>query len=377
MLDHYVIKDKKKLRCGYTTGSCAAAATKAATQMLLSGEKLEVVGLTTPSGIKLLLDVEEVRWQKESVTCAIRKDAGDDPDVTHGMLVFATVSKREAGIVIDGGIGVGRVTKPGLDQPIGAAAINSTPRRMIQEAIEAICLEHAYTGGIEVILTLPEGVERAKKTFNPRLGIEGGLSILGTTGIVEPMSEKALIETIHIEMRQQVEQGKKNLIVTPGNYGLNYLKSTYEIEPDACVKCSNYIGETIDLASTLGVETLLVVGHIGKLVKVGAGVMNTHSKWADARMETLASCVLLAEGEGVLAKAILQANTTDEAIGLLQKHHFLEQTMVILMEKISTHLNYRAGTGLRIGAIVFSNQVGILGMTKEAAEQLAVLKGSE
>ena len=207
-MEEYIVKGGKKLRLGYTTGSCAAAAAKAAAYMLLTGRRMERVTLATPKGIQLELEVKEISMGPDTASCAIEKDSGDDPDVTRGTLVFAEVSRQEVpGVAIDGGIGVGRVTKPGLDQPVGAAAINSVPRRMISEALEEVRALTDSREGLKVVISVPEGEALAKRTFNPRLGIVGGISILGTTGIVEPMSEQALVDTIRVELRQRRESG--------------------------------------------------------------------------------------------------------------------------------------------------------------------------
>lgn len=377
MLEQYVYKNRKKLRCGYTTGSCAAAAAKAAAEMLLGGQRVETVELVTPSGQKLLLDVEEISREKERVSCAIRKDSGDDPDVTNGILVFATVERTEGGLRIEGGTGVGRVTLPGLDQPVGEAAINTVPRQMITRAVEEICAKYGFGGGIRVLVSIPEGVRLAGKTFNPRLGIEGGISVLGTTGIVEPMSEAALLDTIEVEMRQRAAQGWKKIILTPGNYGMDFLKEELQLEPEKSVKCSNFIGEALDKAMETGFESVLLIGHIGKLVKLGAGVMNTHSRWADARLETLASCLILAGGDAKTAVALLHANTTEEALEILWEKGPFEETMAILLEKIAGHLEHRTGGAMRTEAVVFSNKFGILGETKGAGELLCQLKTNE
>ena len=224
-MKEYVTVDGKELRLGYTTGSCAAAASKAAAIMLLTGKELQQIRLLTPKGIELELEVEDITTEKDAVSCAIRKDSGDDPDVTHGALVYSRVSfTDEPGVHIDGGIGVGRVTKPGLDQPVGNAAINSTPRRMIRENLEEVMEMISYEGGLDVMISIPKGVELAKKTFNPRLGIEGGISVIGTTGIVEPMSEKALTDTIMVELRQKRELGYEYALLTPGNYGSDFIR---------------------------------------------------------------------------------------------------------------------------------------------------------
>ena len=294
-------RTRSGLQKGYTTGSCAAAAAKAAAEMLLSGEEIRQVRLLTPKGIELYLELEEIMRKKSEVSCAVRKYSGDDPDVTNGILVYATVQKVEKKskinsensvdlsekINLDGGIGIGRVTKPGLEQKIGQAAINKVPRRMICEAVEEVCRKYEYTGNLQVRLSVPEGAEVAKKTFNPRLGIEGGISILGTTGIVEPMSEKALTDTIYLEMKMLKENGTDWCYVVPGNYGMDFLRKKLHVDTAFSVKCSNYVGETIEDAKLLGMKGILLIGHIGKFIKLAAGVMNTHSRQADCRMEVL------------------------------------------------------------------------------------------
>lgn len=365
MLDRYVFKDNKKLRCGYTTGSCATAATKAATLMLLSYEIIHHISVMTPKGVRLDLKVLDITRNKDSVTCAIQKDAGDDADVTDGILIYSTVSKIDTGIMIDGGIGVGRITKPGLDQEVGQAAINSVPRKMIFDAVTSVCEEAEYKGGMNVIISIPEGVSLAKKTFNPRLGIVGGISVLGTSGIVEPMSEAALVDTIKAEISMSVASGAKYIVVTPGNYGETFISNSLAIDLSKTVKCSNFIGETIDMACEYKLKGMLIVGHIGKLVKLGAGIMNTHSKWADGRMEILCSCALLAGAETNLLKQILECDTTDGVLEILERARIMDETMKILMERIDYHIQHRAYDGFVLGVVVFSNKYGLLGKTKQ------------
>ncbi|WMJ89535.1 cobalt-precorrin-5B (C(1))-methyltransferase CbiD [Anaerocolumna sp. MB42-C2] len=377
MLERYVYKGNQKLRCGYTTGSCAAAAAKAGAVMLFAEKTLEWISILTPKGIPLNLEVKEITRGDDFVTCGIQKDSGDDADVTNGILVFATVSKTDKDIVIDGGPGVGRVTRLGLNQDIGQAAINTVPREMIYKEVMAVCEESEYTGGLSIIISIPQGEELARKTFNPRLGIKGGLSILGTTGIVEPMSETALIDTIRTEMSSLVAEGAKYLIAAPGNYGEAFVDSHLTLTENKTVKCSNFIGETIDMAFEFKLKGLLLVGHIGKLVKLGGGIMNTHSKWADGRMEILCSCGLLAGGDSVLLRKILNCITTDEALELFQEAGLLEAVMQVLMEKIDYHIGHRAYEGLTIGALVFSNKYGILGETKKVPFLINQLIGGE
>ena len=377
----YIIKNNKRLRYGYTTGSCAAGAASGAVRMLLSGRELSEVTLPTPKGITLTLALHDITRGDNYVSCAVRKD---DPDTTNGILVYVKAEKiccrdsetdncedigTGAGrpqIILDGGIGVGRVTKPGLSQKIGEAAINPVPRAMILKEAEEAAQEYDYEGGLKLTVSVPEGEEIAKKTFNPRLGIIGGISILGTSGIVEPMSEKALIESIHVEMKQHFCQGEKYILVTPGNYGADYLREHMTIPFENNIKCSNYVGETIDMAIDMGVKGILFVAHIGKFVKVAAGIMNTHSHCADGRMEVLCASAIRAGGSLECAREILKAGTTDEALEVLNRYGILRETMDIVMEKIQFYLDHRSYEQILLGAVVFSNVYGFLGQTRDA-----------
>lgn len=373
--DYYIIRNNKKMRFGYTTGTCAAAASKAAAQMLLSGEEIREIPFLTPKGILLNLEILHIEKGEDFVSCAVRKDAGDDPDMTDGLEIFSIVKKiRDSKIVLDGGPGVGRVTKKGLEQPVGNAAINKVPRSMILKAVEDVCSEYDYEGGLEIIISVPKGEEAARKTFNPRLGIQGGISILGTSGIVEPMSESALIKTIEVEMRQRIENGSRFLLVTPGNYGSAYLKEHMDLPLEEAMKCSNYVGETIDMAVSMGVEGILFVSHIGKFIKVAAGIMNTHSRCADARAEVLAANAMRA---GIYAKTaldILNTVTTDEALVLIEREGKLQDTIKEVTDRISYYLHHRAYDRMKLGAVIFSNEFGYLGETKKAGELMALIR---
>lgn len=366
-LDTYIYKDKKKLRCGYTTGSCGAAAAKAAARMLLFGETLERITLKTPGGIVLELPLEEISRQETKVRCAVRKDSGDDADVTDGILIFAEVEKeREPGVRITGGQGIGRVTRKGLEQEPGSYAINRVPRQMIREAVEAAADDAGYEGGLLVTLSAPEGEALAKRTFNPSLGIEGGISILGTSGIVEPMSEQALTDTIALEMRMQEAAGRQYCMITPGNYGMHFIGEALSLDLRQTVKCSNFIGDTLDMAPACHMKGVLLIGHLGKLVKLGAGIMNTHSRYGDGRMEVLTACALEAGAELSLLRDVMSCVTTDEAAALFAGAGILEAVMDRLMERIEYHLKKRVFDGIETGAVVFSNKYGLLGMTADA-----------
>lgn len=367
----------KELRYGFTTGSCAAAAAKAAAYMLLTGKEKREITIQTPKGIPYHAMLKDVKREECVVSCAVEKDGGDDPDVTTGSFIYASVSlanekNLSSGrkICIDGGAGVGRVTRPGLDQPVGSAAINRVPREMITREVEEVCDITDFHGILQVLIFVPKGEELAAKTFNPRLGIIGGISILGTTGIVEPMSEKALLDTIRAELTQHRAMGRTILAVSPGNYGLDYMKRTFGYDLDQSVKCSNFIGNTIDMAAECGFEKMLLTGHIGKLIKVSGGIMNTHSREGDCRMELLAAAALK---EGVPPETlcrILDCAVTEEALSVLSETAVFEKVMERIMERISYYLQKRSAGKLQMECMMYSNEYGTLGASSGAAELL-------
>ena len=459
-MDTFVCKDHKKLRCGYTTGTCAALAAQGAVRFLLTGSWKETEEIMTPKGIPVCVSLEEKTSGDSWAECAVRKDAGDDYDVTNGILVYAraefmkdksfcekahmprpensvsgsvrersenylklnagkrqeterpvqrNVESREDLIRIDGGIGIGRVTKPGLDQPVGAAAINSVPRKMIRDAVYALLEEAGELFPVSITISIPAGVEAAKKTFNPVLGIEGGISVLGTSGIVEPMSEEALVETIRTHLNVLKAEGRKWVIAVPGNMGAGFLErylvehgkfctdahqGSNAADTDAAVEAeqmaygelstgtepsllegfmnslvtmSNFVGKTIDLAAELGFSGILIAGHMGKLVKIGNGIMNTHSREADGRMDTMLSCALSAGTEDLeLLRKIQRSNTTDEAMDHLKQAGIIEDTIKVFLKRADWHLTHRSRDEVRTGMIVFGTKGEYLGETEGA-----------
>ena len=367
----YVRSGAKLLRCGYTTGTCAALATAGAAELLLSGRRPESMRLVTPKGIPVRVAPDRCEMAGDSAVCAVRKDGGDDPDSTDGLLITATVSRTERGIRIDGGEGVGRVTRPGLDQPAGEAAINSVPRKMITAAAAAVCEELGYPGGLTIVISVPGGAETAKKTFNPQLGITGGISILGTSGIVEPMSEQALLDTIAVEIRQAACGQKDRLILTPGNYGADYLRSSAGLPGSVPrVKCSNYVGDAIDMTVSEGFREVLLVGHIGKFVKLAGGIMNTHSRNADGRRELFCAHAALCGAGPEICRELMEQATTDGCIEILERHAMWKKVLKSLLASVQEHLELRAAGALRIGALLFSNVYGTLGATEEAKRMM-------
>ena len=353
------------MKYGFTTGSCAAAASGAAAYMLLTGKTKTDITVETPSGRIFKAAILDIKRSENSVSCAVRKTAGDDPDITDGALIYSEVSIRESGFSIDGGKGVGRVTRPGLDQPVGAAAINRVPREMIEKKVSEVCSFTGYSGGLKIIISVPEGERLAEKTFNPKLGIAGGISILGTSGIVEPMSERAFIETIRLELRQKRAEGERRTVISPGNYGREFMKKSYGFDLDRSVKCGNFIGLTVDMAKEEGFGELLLVGHIGKLIKVAGGIMNTHSREADCRMEILASLGLLCGADGGTARSILRCALTDEAVEILDEAGIKQAVMDMAVERICGNLERRTEK-MKIECMMFSNKFGELGKSREA-----------
>ncbi len=371
----YFEKNGRKLRCGYTTGSCAAAASKAALMMILFSEDIHNVSIMTPKGILYTAEILDISHNEDgSVSCAVIKDGGDDPDITSGAKIYAKVALRdEKGILIEGGEGVGRVTKPGLDQPVGEAAINSVPRKMIRENLEEVLEKCGLSQkGAVVVISVPEGKKLSEKTFNPKLGIVGGISILGTTGIVEPMSDKAILDTIQTEINVRHAEGRDTLLVAPGNYGLTFLKEKYNIDTDIAVMSSNFIYDTVQMAADAGFSGLLLAGHIGKLIKVAGGIRNTHSMYGDHRMEILSEiCTdhaeLLDESSlKELTDQISECVMTDEAVRIIREYGIAEPVFMDMAERIKGYLEEWGENRFKAEVIVFSNENTELVRTKGA-----------
>ena len=386
------------MRYGFTTGSCAAAGSKAAAYMLLTGKIKNQITIETPKGIPYTAQIKDIKRSETEVSCAVEKDGGDDPDVTTGVLIYSTVRFRTVStghevknggagekvlsdnnvesvdIRIDGGIGVGRVTKPGLDQPVGNAAINHVPREMIIKEVTEVCELLDYKGGLDIEISVPTGAELAEKTFNPRLGIVGGISILGTSGVVEPMSNQAILDTIKVELNQRKAQGFDYVAVTPGNYGLDFMKSKYGYDLDRSVKCSNFIGQTIDMAADMGFKKMLLTGHIGKIIKVAGGIMNTHSREADCRIELLTAFSVKCKVPMKYVTCLLECLTTEEALSVLKESGKLYEVMDLAMERIGFYLDKRARGRLQIECIMYSNEFGELAKSREAEKWFILLE---
>ncbi|MBN2041898.1 MAG: cobalamin biosynthesis protein CbiD [Spirochaetes bacterium] len=369
MLNNYKIVSGKKLRCGYTTGTCAAAAAKAAAEMLVKQAPVNHVSIDTPKGWTLNLDVEDISFFPDYARCCVIKDAGDDPDITNGMRIYAKVSTAESGIKITGGDGVGRVTKKGLSVEPGNPAINPVPMRMIENEVRGVLPENT---GVCIEISVPGGESVAERTFNPKLGIEGGISIIGTSGIVEPMSEDSITESIGLELSMLRKSGNEAAVFVPGNYGEKYAIESLKIEKRHIVTVSNYIGDMLNRAVYEGFRSILFVGNIGKLVKVAGGIFNTHSKVADARVEILASHYALFTGNADVVKAIMESLTTEEAIEYIKDMSFFMYLAETAAERCCGFVH----NDLSVEVVLFSEKKGLLGKSKGADQMIDSLQAA-
>ncbi|MCT4593025.1 MAG: cobalt-precorrin-5B (C(1))-methyltransferase CbiD [Anaeromicrobium sp.] len=367
MLDKYIVKNGKKMRYGYTTGSCAAAAAKACAIMIKTGEIIDHVTIDTPKGWTLTLKVLDPSIHNGEATCAIKKDGGDDPDKTNNMLIYGNVKLNHRDeINITGGVGVGLVTKDGLQISKGEHAINPVPRKMIRKEVREVIGEKT---GAYVKIYAPEGVEIGKKTFNPRLGIMGGISILGTSGIVEPMSEEAFRESLNIELKVAVKDNKDYIVLVPGNYGEDLALNHYKIPKEKIVKTSNFIGYMLEKCVEQEVKKVLLIGHIGKMVKLAGGIFYTHSKMADSRVEILASNLAYLGAPTNMIKEIFHCVTTEAALDIIEKSPYKE-VYDLLIEKCEKRANMRIYDELEVGVITFSMTKGILAVGQRAKKML-------
>lgn len=382
-MEEYVYIDGKKYRRGYTTGSCAAAASKAATHMLLTKNKIEIINIDTPKGIPLSLKVHNVSICSSYAECSIEKDGGDDIDATHTMHIYAKaefIDRVEAeDIVVGGGIGVGVVTKKGLSVEVGKAAINPVPMRMIHTEVRKVIGDdlRSIVGegkSLKITIFAPEGVEIAKKTFNPRLGIVGGISILGTTGIVEPMSEDGWKKSLSIELQMKKEQGLDKIILVPGNHGEQFIKEKLGIDMKYVVRTSNFIGYMLKEAQRMGYKKILMAGHIGKYIKISAGIFNTHSKVADARSEILVSNLAMMKAPYEFLEQINECVTAEGAVELIDKSEYKDIYNTISNKCKSKIDQYLLDEEIDVEVMMFKMDKTLLGKSDDADSLVEVFR---
>ncbi len=364
MIDEFVYVDGKKYRRGYTSGSCACGATKAALIMHLEKRNINEVRIGTPKGVDLDLKIDNISRGKDWVQCSVKKDGGDDIDATHGMDIFARLELVQADQVPDfrsdldsdylfitSGQGIGRVTKKGLDIRPGRPAINRVPLNMILKVVQEILDEagldiYDYLGGRKILVTIfaPQGQEIAKRTFNSNLGIEGGISIIGTTGIVDPMSDEGWKKALSAELAIKRAEGRETIILVPGNIGRDIMAKSYGADLDGIVKMSNFIGYMLMETKRLGFKRVIVGGHIGKLIKLSGGITNSHSRVADARREIMVANLALLGAPLELLKEVDACLSTDAMVDIIRKAGY-SQVFKVLADKAAS----KAKVYMRLG----------------------------
>ncbi|MDB8644031.1 cobalt-precorrin-5B (C(1))-methyltransferase CbiD [Streptococcus australis] len=368
-MDHYAYVNGKKLRKGFTTGTCATAATAAAISMILNQDIEEKVTVSTANGVEVTMDIKDPSFGELTASAAVEKDGGDDADATHGLLIYSTVTllPDSNDIEIDGGEGVGRVTQKGLKCDVGMAAINPTPRAMIEKTARQLLGPNC---GAKIIISVPGGEETAKLTYNSRLGIVGGISILGTTGIVNPMSEESWKASITIELTMLYNQGYRSVVLAPGNYGEDFATNVLGIPPHRIVNMSNFVGHVLKEVQRIGFTRVLMVGHMGKFVKVAGGIFSTHSKDSDARMEIIMANLALLGAPVELLEKVDQCITTDAAGTLIEEYHYEEvyQVLVDKMKFRSERLLRNRKPEVSIDVVTFGTEAGYLASTQTLEE---------
>lgn len=368
-MDEYSYVNGKKLRKGFTTGTCATAATAAAISMILNQDIEEKVTVSTANGVEVTMDIKNPSFGELTASAAVEKDGGDDADATHGLLIYSTVTllPDSTEIIIDGGEGVGRVTQKGLKCDVGMVAINPTPRAMIEKTARQLLGPDC---GAEIIISVPGGEETAKLTYNSRLGIVGGISILGTTGIVNPMSEDSWKASITIELTMLYNQGYRSVVLAPGNYGEDFATNVLGIPPHRIVNMSNFVGHVLKEVQRIGFTRVLMVGHMGKFVKVAGGIFSTHSKDSDARMEIIMANLALLGAPVELLEKVDQCITTDAAGTLIEEYHYEEvyQVLVDKMKFRSERLLRNRKPEVSIDVVTFGTEAGYLASTQTLEE---------
>lgn len=372
----------EELKCGYTTGTCAAIGIKAGLEALLNNNYLEEINFTTLNGQNIVVPIYKMKVRKDSVSVAVTKYAGDDPDVTNGIQICTKVKlvdelpKIDRGIefknfILVGGLGVGRVTKLGLQAGVGKSAINPGPQKMIEEVADKFLEERGKKAVITIYV--PEGREKARQTFNPKLGIVGGISILGSTGIVKPMSEEALKDAMFVELKVlRMAKNRDWCIFTFGNYSKNYCNKL-NLDLEQTIVISNYAGFMIDSAVKLGFKKILFLGHIGKAIKIAGGIFNTHSRVADARVEIMGANAFLCGESPENIHKIMESNTVEEACDYIEKKEFFP----FIAQKVKKRVEEYSRGEIECEVLLFSFKGATLGYSENFYEMVGELAGKD
>lgn len=348
------------LKKGFTTGTCAQAAAKAACIMLINRRMLNEIGVKTPGGKKLNLRLIGQKIRKNSAQCAVIKDSGDEPDVTNGARIYAKVKFSSVkGISIKGGKGVGKITKPGLSLKVGEWAINPVPRRMILEELSPFLLKDK---GFEVSISVPEGKELAKQTYNPKLGIMGGISIIGTTGIVEPKSVDAYKASLALELDVLKAAGIDKVFLVLGYVSERFCKEKLKVQDSAMIKIGDHIGFMLENSLKKKLRGVVLVGHLGKLIKVTNGQFNTHFSFGDKRLESLAHYAESCGGDTHTIHRILSQKTAEAAIGILRDAG-LSQVFARIAKDVVKNCRELVSNGLEVNCILLSLTGEVLART--------------
>ncbi|WP_018132720.1 cobalt-precorrin-5B (C(1))-methyltransferase [Effusibacillus pohliae] len=355
-------EEAKPLRHGYTTGACATAAAKAATHALLTGEAWSHVTIRIPAGMDVTFEVHNLEVTRDMAACSVIKDGGDDPDATHGAHIFATVTYADQpGIQLDGGVGVGRITKPGLGLPVGDPAINPVPRKMIAQAVTEEAGDLLAGRGLRVVISVPNGEEIAKKTLNARLGIIGGISILGTTGLVKPFSSAAYIASVKQAIDVAVANGCDHLALTTGGRSERVAQEALpELPEEAFIQMGDFAGIALKHCAQKGVKKVTLSGMMGKFSKLAAGHMNLHSKGSQVDFEFLAGVAARVGVPDELLAEIRQANTAKQVGDLLEAAGH-RRFFALLCSMISEECKRYAGGMLEVDTILAEFDGRIIG----------------
>lgn len=356
------------LRRGRTTGSCATAAVKAALNLLLHGERLTQVQITLADDAHYLnAPIQDCRWLNEhTVRAEVLKDGGDDPDNTHGATIFAEVRRNDQGLIrFFAGNGVGTATQPGLRVPVGEPAINPTPRKMMQQAVDEVSVNKDE--GFDLTIGCINGEAIAKKTFNPKLGIVGGISILGTSGIVEPLSLASWIASIEVYIRVALGYNAPSIALLPGKIGRVYAKETLDLPEQRAVQIANFLGDALDFTQQAlaeqqrDLDVLWLLGHPGKLAKVLDGIWDTHSSKSDMAMNVVARIAAEREFDNHLVQELEQANTVEAATERLKSVPGSQALWIDIEQRIAALIHQRLPSVKRVEVRLFNLQGDSLG----------------